>query len=152
MAAVEDALASSGSGADVSVFVALPTGTTPELDVTVGNDRPTPSVYPLEQDEPRTLPDLDVVEVDAHFAVLPADLEAYVRTLLQRSLDLGAVVAWCAFEGSFHFDHLLTDDIARQVYGVATPTLGVRTALDDATLGSPAWAATVRDARAGLAG
>ncbi|MEO6086534.1 MAG: hypothetical protein ABIQ18_25815 [Umezawaea sp.] len=27
-------------------------------------------------------------------------------------------VAWPTFEGSFHFDHLLTDDVADQVYGL----------------------------------
>lgn len=152
MSIVEDALAWSGSGADVSVFVAVPVGADLQLDTTVGDARPTPSVYPLEQDDPRTLTDLDLVEFDAHFAALPGDLEGYVTTLLQRALDAGGVVAWCAFEGSFHFDHLLTDDIARQVYGVATPTLGVRTALDDATLQGAAWLATVHTARAAVLG
>ena len=150
MTAVEEALTWSGNGADVSVFVVTRAGAGVALDTTVGDDRPQPSVFPLDQDDPPSLPGLDVVEVDAHFGALPGDLAGYVTTLLQRALDGGAVVAWCAFEGSFHFDHLLTGDVADQVYGVASRSTGVRLALDDATRTGAGWRDVLGAARAPL--
>ncbi len=149
MSRLEDALTWSGSGAVVSVFVATPVGTDPALDLVVGDIRPSStSVFRLEQDPPRPWPRLDVDEFDAGFDALPAGLDDYVGTVLQRALDLGAVVAWCAFEGSFHFEHLLTDDVAQQVYAVAAPEVGVCVRLDDAARTHPAWLWVVRSARA----
>lgn len=57
------------------------------------------------------------------------------------------MVAWAAFEGSFSFDHLLTADIANQVYAVAD-TRGAAVAVDDQARASAAWADRVARARA----
>jgi hypothetical protein len=79
-----------------------------------------------------------VYEHDLVFSAAPADLESVVRVWLDAAVDAGAEVAWFAFEGSFHFEYLLTRDIAGQVYGVADAS-GLATALDDAHRASDLW-------------
>ncbi|MEU0094888.1 hypothetical protein [Kribbella sp. NPDC006257] len=79
-----------------------------------------------------------VYEHDLVFSAVPANLESLVRTWLDAAVDAGAELAWFAFEGSFHFDHLLTPDVADQVYGIADAS-GLATALDDAHRASDLW-------------
>ncbi len=49
-----------------------------------------------------------------------------------------AFAAWCAFEGSFSFDHLLSADVAKQVYAAADAA-GAHLAIDDRTRYSAEW-------------
>jgi hypothetical protein len=59
-----------------------------------------------------------VYEYDFDFDTLPVNLTSQPEACLSTACrNLGSVV-WLAFEGSFHFDHLLTDDVAYQVYGL----------------------------------
>ena len=50
--------------------------------------------------------------------IFPMTLTA-VSGALRRAIECGAVVAWFGFEGSFDFDHLLTEGISAQVYAFA---------------------------------
>jgi hypothetical protein len=115
---VVDALGWDHASFMMSVYcVPLPRGMSdPDFDVP-----PTPPTsvkrYELIDDEPGASIPL-VVEYDLVFAVLPDPLAPYLQECLRRVRDAGAQVAWLAFEGAFHFEHLLTRDIAHQVYGV----------------------------------
>lgn len=78
-----------------------------------------------------------VWEYDVIYREVPADLQRVIRQCLQAAQSAGAHVAWFAFEGSFHFDHLLTKEIANQVYAVCDEE-GVSIASDD-ELDSKQW-------------
>jgi hypothetical protein len=105
-------------------------------------------MYVLE-DELRILIGVEVLEYDALFKTPPAALDEYARSCLQEAIAAGAHVAWFGFEGSFHFEELLTADIANQIYGVADSE-GIQLATLDADLASPAWKQRVVEARSRL--
>ncbi len=108
------------------------------------------SVYPLDQDEGADPAWSPCREYDVTYDRLPSDVAAVVHGLLSSAVANGARLAWAAFEGSFAFDHLLTPDVASQVYGLAYPD-GVEVAVDDAVRASAGWADRVAVARARLA-
>jgi hypothetical protein len=97
-------------------------------------------------DEDRVLGGRTVVEYDVHLSSLPLNLGGCLSMLLAWAHSSGAVVAWFGFEGSFHFDHLLTGDIANQVYALVDAE-GVALA-DSQDLTSAFWRARVE--RAGV--
>ncbi len=45
------------------------------------------------------------------YTCVPADAAQIVTEVLSEALSAGSILAWGAFEGSFHFDHLLTAHI-----------------------------------------
>jgi hypothetical protein len=59
-----------------------------------------------------------VYEYDFDFDTLPVNLTPQLEACMRTACQNPGSVAWLAFEGSFHFDHLLTDDVADQVYGL----------------------------------
>jgi hypothetical protein len=59
-----------------------------------------------------------VYEYDFDFDTLPVKLTPQLEACMSTACRNPGSVAWLAFEGSFHFDHLLTDDVAGQVYGL----------------------------------
>ncbi len=85
--------------------------------------------YRLEDPE-RRLGSREVYEYDLVFDSVPHDIERVVTSWLAAVIDAGAEVGWFAFEGSFDFGHLLTDDVARQVFAVADRR-ALSLALDD---------------------
>ena len=97
--------------------------------------------YYLE-DPDRSLGVLVVYEHDFIFNGVPEDLEVIIVSCLCNAMDGGAQVAWFAFEGTFHFEHLLTRDIAGGVYAVADGE-AVVLGLDDAVRASRSWALNV---------
>lgn len=90
---------------------------------------------------------LHVEEFDLVYPTVPDDLETVVESWLSGAVAAGAVVAWFGFEGSFHFDHLLTPDTARQIYGAADRE-EVHLALDDVRRQAADWAAKLTGLRA----
>jgi len=87
-----------------------------------------------------------VIEYDAIFASVPDRFAEYVAGCLSEAVNAGALVAWFAFEGSFHFDNLLTPEICSQVYGVGDRAgIALVTAADQ--LASVGWAQRVAVAR-----
>lgn len=59
-----------------------------------------------------------VYEYDFDFDTLPVNLAPQLEACMSTACRNPGSVAWLAFEGSFHFDHLLADDVADQVYGL----------------------------------
>jgi hypothetical protein len=59
-----------------------------------------------------------VYEYDFDFDTLPVNLTPQLEACMGTACRNPGSVAWLAFEGSFHFDHLLTNDVADQVYGL----------------------------------
>ncbi|TCC48815.1 hypothetical protein E0H75_19780 [Kribbella capetownensis] len=98
------------------------------------------------EDPDRELGDRAVYEHDLIFDAVPDALETVVTGWLGAAVDAGAEVAWFGFEGSFHFDNLLTGGVAGELYGVADVS-GVVTALDDERRNNEAWTRQVEDFR-----
>lgn len=69
-------------------------------------------------------------EYDLTYDVAPLDLEAVVRSWIASAMLAGADFAWFGFEGSFDFKHILTSDLADQVFAVGSPD-ATHLALDD---------------------
>jgi hypothetical protein len=134
---VLDALTWSGSGVELCLFVAAGSGGRPSLDANRGGVS-LRSVRTSELLREEIGGGLRYFEVDIILNSIPDDLETYLNGLLTEALHGGAVAAWFAFEGSFHFDHLLTADIADQVFGVADAS-GVDVAVRDGRLRDPEW-------------
>jgi hypothetical protein len=85
-------------------------------------------------------------EFDLVFDSAPADLNQVVEAWLTTAIRAGGLLAWFGFEGSFSFEHLLTADVADQVYGIAAPDL-IALATDDSHRMSDGWATELAAAR-----
>jgi hypothetical protein len=82
-----------------------------------------------------------VYEYNFEFEVLPKDLKKPLEACLRTACEHPGSVAWLAFEGSFHFDHILTESVADQIYGVCATGDSPLVVLDD----EPAARAALRD-------
>lgn len=144
MARFAEAVAWTGTESTFNIFVV---GDADAVTVPEGLTQPDQvSVYPLEQDDEPDPAWSPCREYDLAYDELPADAESVVRATLSGAVASGARLAWAAFEGSFSFDHLLTSDVATQVYGVADAS-GVQLALDDDVRASGVWAERLARAR-----
>lgn len=81
-------------------------------------------------------------ELDLLYDDVPEPLVDCVTSWLRAAVDAGAELAWFAFEGSFHFDHLLAPDLARQVFGIADPG-EIALGIDDHYRNGPDWVAVI---------
>lgn len=139
MSRLAEALAWSGRDTTLSLFVIKPAGRTMD-----GFTRLVPTLpdairrYDLEDLDDR-LPGWSCTEIDLIFEELPADLETIVRAWIGAALSSGATLVWFAFEGSFDLDHILTSDIADQVFAVGSAQ-GVYLAIDDEVRDGKQWA------------
>lgn len=79
-----------------------------------------------------------VHEYDLTWTELPDDLPGIVRRCIESALRQGSPAVWFGFEGSFDFEHLLSRDIAEQIYAVGSAD-GVELALADEHRGSERW-------------
>src|SRR4051794_31809585 len=70
---------------------------------------------PLEQ--PAAIASVGLMGYDLIFHDSSLALSAYVSEALRRLCVDGRAVAWAGFEGSFHYDDLLTEGTASSVYG-----------------------------------
>ncbi len=136
MGTIEDALTWSGAGATLSLFAVYGDEPPPGDLTSLGLPEFRLRRYVLD-DDTRVLGGGSVVEYDLHFERLPSNLRECLGILLGWARFSGAVVAWFGFEGSFHFEHLLTGDIANQIYALADAE-GVAHA-DDRDLTSASW-------------
>ena len=150
MSGLLDALSWSGRETVFSLFVAFARDESTRLSLQpdVGSRPDTVRTYELEEPVDRQF-GLSFVEYDLTYNDPPPDLELVIRGWLQAATAAGALLAWFAFEGSFHFDHLLTPDIADQVYAIATPD-GEELALVDEHREGPDWVASLVAARRNL--
>ncbi len=137
MGTIADALAWSGSGATLSMFVVSKSSSLLDLAALSLEPAPAPArTYTLD-DEENVLSGRRVVEYDLAFSEVPSNLDALLTRCLHAARASGADAAWFGFEGSFDFGHLLTAEIANQIYAVMDSE-GVAVA-SDATLSTKAW-------------
>ncbi|MFE2410516.1 hypothetical protein ACFXDE_19455 [Kitasatospora sp. NPDC059408] len=136
----------------ISLFAAAPSAEPFDLTFDVDGCSPDQiSTYHLEDDE-HVLTGLQVVEYDLSFSALPTPLGPYLEACLEQVCAQGARVAWLGFEGSFHYDHLLTGSVARMLYGVAAQGLPTVLVLDDDLRVGPAWPKILDSYRSKLKG
>ena len=142
---LHDAVSWSGTDVTLILFVGWESGHGPALPPAESGTAPGAyRTHPLEDLDHR-LPDTELYEYDLVFDRLPTDLSTVVTAWLTAVRDGGSKVAWFAFEGSFDFEHLLTADIAPQVFGIADPS-GVQLALEDDRRQSSEWVSVVERA------
>lgn len=80
-----------------------------------------------------------VHEFDLTFDDSDHDFVPYLRECLKKASTEADGIAWLAFEGSFHYDHLFTRDAAEKIYGYCIP-YGTPVAIwDGAILKSDQW-------------
>lgn len=140
------ALAWSGRDTMLSLFVAFPRDGSRRLLQPNGVSTPrTVRIYEMENLDDR-LPRLSFVEYDLTYDDPPSDLDLVVRGWLQAAVSAGASLAWFGFEGSFDLEHLLSPEVADQVYAVATAE-GEELALDDERREGPDWPVSLGAAR-----
>ncbi len=145
MGTIADALEWSGSGATLSMFVVSNVPLLLEPAKFLLEPPPIRTrVYVLDDDD-GVLPGRGVVEYDFCYTRVPRNLETLLTRSLHAARAAGADVAWFGFEGSFHFGHLLSPDIASQIYAIGDAE-GLALATD-ASLSSNEW--RDRIARAG---
>jgi len=136
-----DAISWSGSGVTISVFALIDCGATPDFTMK-SSYSPRVRSYVLERDGAEVeLP--EVIEYDLNFSSPPVGIGLYLESCLVSACDAGAAVAWLAFEGSFSYDHLLTHEVADQVYGVCARGERAHIVLDDDKLVGQEWRDTV---------
>jgi hypothetical protein len=141
---VREALNWSGSGSVLSLFAAFPKHEIRRLSFSSDENVQAVEEFLLEDPE-GVLPNVEIVEYDFDCAELPANLDSFLRSTLHRAQQGGALVAWFGFEGSFHFDFLLVESIADQIFGVVDHR-GIDLALLDEEIASPAWSQRIRRA------
>jgi hypothetical protein len=149
MSRLVEAITWLGPDAVLCLFVVGEAAVVSQAPVVTGAEAPRAVKSYYLEDPDECLGGRVVYEHDLVFSAVPGNLESVVRSWLDAAVDAGAEVAWFAFEGSFHLDHLLTRDIADQVYGVADAG-GLATALDDSRREGDIWALELEDRRLSL--
>lgn len=72
--------------------------------------------FPL-MEPPEAIARLGLISYDLDFEDVSVDFRAFTRAALRRVCESTPAVAWAALEGTFSYEELLTDQVARQVYG-----------------------------------
>lgn len=148
MTDLKAAISWSGSDVTLSLFVLWRTGEVGEVLPCLTVSPRVVRRYELE-DAGGVLSGKAASEIDVVFDVLPAELDSVVWAWLDASVRSGAVVAWFGVEGSFDFEHILTVDVADQIYGVAVPDF-IALATDDQFRLSAGWLDRLAFARQAL--
>ncbi|MET8004301.1 hypothetical protein [Nonomuraea glycinis] len=91
--------------------------------------------------------ELIVWEYDLTFNDIDQDLVPYLLQCLQKACTHADGVAWSAFEGAFHFDHLFAEYIAGQIYGYCVVGGDPVMVWDGETLESDQWKRCISDVR-----
>ncbi|MFF4843931.1 hypothetical protein [Streptomyces collinus] len=105
--------------------------------------------FPLLE-QPEAVERLGLVSYDIDFDDVSLDLRQYTRAVLQRVCAGTRAVAWAAFEGSFDYDELLTDQVAHQVYGYCITGAEPVVEWNTAALRSEQWRRRIAEAREAL--
>ncbi|MGW4898197.1 hypothetical protein ACWEQL_39040 [Kitasatospora sp. NPDC004240] len=100
--------------------------------------------------QPAAIARLGLISYDLDFEDITLDLRGYTGAALRRVCADGPAVAWAAFEGSFHYDELLTDQVAHQVYGLCVSGGDPVVEWDTVGLRTAGWRRRVAGARAAL--
>ncbi|MGW1022177.1 hypothetical protein ACWD4J_00460 [Streptomyces sp. NPDC002577] len=105
--------------------------------------------FPL-MDQPEAIERLGLVSYDLDFDDTSLDLQEYTQAALRRVCEDTRAVAWAAFEASFHYDELLTDQVAHEIYGYCVTGAEPVAEWDIATLRSEEWRHRIAEVRAAL--
>lgn len=115
--------------------------------------KPIKPVKPFRlDDELQILGGRPVIHYEIRLANVPEHLEQYLGFCLRNAFESGANCSWFGFEGSFDFEHILTTDIADQIYGICGTSGDLKIALEDSVLLSDEWRETVSSIRKELVG
>ncbi|WP_329376637.1 hypothetical protein OG625_03810 [Streptomyces sp. NBC_01351] len=101
-------------------------------------------------EQPAAVEPFGLISYDLDFEDTSLDLREYTRAALARLCEDHRAVAWAGFEGSIHYDHLLTDEVARQIYGYCASGTEPVIEWDLATLRTERWRRRLTEARAAL--
>ncbi len=147
MSRFTNAVSWSGRGVTLILFAVFP------ADASIASLERVPSqVQPRDvrryrlEDLDRRLGDRQCYEYDLAFDAVPPDTEVLVSAWLGAALEAGAEFAWFAFEGSFDFDHILTVDVADQVFAVGS-SASIDVAIDDRARTAACWVAKITAVR-----
>jgi len=89
-------------------------------------------------------------EYDLTFDDVDQEFAPYLRQCLRKAAESAEGIAWLAFEGAFHFDHLFTEDVADKIYGYCVKEGDPVVAWDHEVLRSDRWKGGVRGVRSVL--
>ncbi len=127
-----EAIRRSGPTPTVELFLVSPSRIVPDFTHVWGECTPNRTrTYRLEDDRDALTALSLVYEYNFEFEVLPKDLKKPLEACLRTACEHPGSVAWLAFEGSFHFDHILTESVADQIYGVCATNDSPLVTLDD---------------------
>ena len=133
MSRVIEAIHWDGVAPTVSIFGVSPADIAPKIDLVASPEfdgLTAIRVYEMEDDECR-LGSARIFQFDLQFESLPTELEEFLTDRLDRLCKEHFLVSWLGFEGSFHYDHLLTEDAIDQVYGICIKGQRPVVCLDD---------------------
>ncbi|MGO1003637.1 hypothetical protein [Lysobacter sp. CA196] len=99
------------------------------------------------EDECGILKGREVVHYEIKLQQFPDSLAGYLNRCIEWAFADGASFVWFAFEGSFDFEHILTEDVANQIYCICGEDGNTAMALEDDVLLSTEWAAVVAKKR-----
>ncbi|WP_128375000.1 hypothetical protein [Streptomyces cavernae] len=91
-----------------------------------------------------------VREYDLTFDDVGREFVPYLRQCLRKAAERADGIAWSAFEGVFHFDHLFTEDVADKIYGYCVKGDEPVVVWDHESLRSGRWKDGVRGVRSVL--
>ncbi|TQL04597.1 hypothetical protein FBY24_3718 [Cellulomonas sp. SLBN-39] len=147
MSRFTDAVSWSGRGVTLILFAVFPADASiASLERVGGQVQPRDVRRYRLDDVDRRLGGRQCYEWDLAFDAVPSDAEGLVSAWLAAALDAGAEFAWFAFEGSFSFNHILTVDVADQVFAVGG-SAGIDVAIDDRAQVAAGWVATITAVR-----
>lgn len=149
MSKVTDALAWDGVCVAVCIYAVYEAGSVPPEFPCFSRDGvpfKAAASFRLE-DEMEVLGGRNLVCYEVKLFELPADLGGYLDFCAAAVFCTGASFVWMAFEGGFDFEHLLTDDVADQIYFACAAGGSSVMALDDAILQSLGWRSEIAQKR-----
>ncbi len=141
MSIVEDCISWDGCYAEILLYALFVKDVDViEIDLALDGYTPVKPIIPFELvDEIGRLNQSKLVLYSITLSDFPDSFDAYLKECFCRLSQAGAIAFWAMFEGGFHFDHLLTSDIAKQIYGIGIGSTQTKLALSDDEITSATW-------------
>lgn len=80
----------------------------------------------------------------------PEKIDKYLNFLFNQLYEVGALASWTMFDGAFHYEYLLTSDVADQIYGFQINGHETMLALEDNIIKSTQWSSEILNFRCKL--
>lgn len=146
MQGLTDAVSWSGNGATLILFAAFPDHVSPSYQQPMNTTQPKAIRTYVLEDPDDLLPGRRCQEYDLVFDRIPQDVEFIVTSWIEAVITAGGDFGWFAFEGSFNFNNILTEDVAQQIFAIGT-SQGIELALEDHFRRGPDWATRLSQIR-----